>query len=320
MQRLRRTAGLLLLSATASLAPLVMAGDSLGSAGLLLWVEGETELRSLQGTGERIRPGLILKTGQTISLSRGRGLILWADGGLKILEPGQELAVPQPVSKAGDEGMISRLAAVLLRVHQTPIGEPKEPPPAGGQSIRLLKPRNSAILAADLSFHWSGQANPNPDQASLLLKAARVGFELVLPVKLSAGRARLPKETGSLLPGLRYSWCLRAEDDRLSPPAWFTILSPDEENHLRERVSALRKLDELPPPERLLAEAELLAAYGLFNRAVQTLEEVLDLNPDLTSARELLSRLSGISELAGPAGEAPGSSQASGVKGTGNED
>ena len=123
MLRLRKTTGLLLLSAAASLSSLALAGNCLGSAGVLLWVEGEPEFPSPQVIRERIRPGLILKTGQTIIMRRGRGVILWADGGLKILGPGQKLAVSQPVSKAGDEGMISRLAAVLLKVHQAPVLE-----------------------------------------------------------------------------------------------------------------------------------------------------------------------------------------------------
>ena len=150
-----------------------------------------------------------------------------------------------------------------------------------------------------MSFHWSGHwsEKTDPDEARLVLKAARVGFELALPVSLSSGRTSLPKEADKLLPGLRYSWCLKAEDCRLSGPAWFTILSPGEENHLRERVANLRRLEELSPPERLLAEAELLAAYGLFNRAAQTLEEVLDLDPDSSSARELLGRLKGLTRI-----------------------
>ena len=312
--------GLLLLSAAASISLAVEEGRA--SAGLLLWVEGEPVLQAPWAEGETIGPGLVLKSGRTIVLRQGRGVVLWADGSFKVLEPGQELTISQPVSKAGDEGMITTLASVLRRVHQAGVGNGAGPLPGDKKKIRLIEPRNSAILAADLSFHWSGHGpeEAGPDKARLVLKAARVGYELALPVKLSSGRTSLPAETDKLLPGLRYSWRLRTDGRLLSAPAWFTILNPGQENHLRKRMAALRRLKGLSSLERRLVETELLAAYGLFNRAARTLEEILDLEPGLTSARELADRIKSSSQPDSTASDRVGPSLTKGEQEIDDED
>ncbi|MGH7267517.1 MAG: hypothetical protein ACREMB_22075 [Candidatus Rokuibacteriota bacterium] len=248
------------------------------------------------------QPLLALRAGDQVRVAGdGRAVVVFAGGGVQTVSAANSpFAIQAPRARSATEQAAGVLGGVVrfLLGHQTePSYESLSVRGSGPESVRIVSPRETRVLAGPLTFEWTGPAT------------LRYHLQLLGPQGLlweRHGLARQPLDYPASVPplqaGVRYTWALNAPGQP-SQRASFDVLSADEAARVAAALAAVRTAtgSDYPPSTGTLMRAGLLAQEHLYAAARRELADALAADPDSAGLRLLLGHVyerTGLTELA----------------------
>jgi hypothetical protein len=174
---------------------------------------------------------------------------------------------------------------------------PKEKPGyvRGGSELLLAPRHDTRIMTSWPKFEWQGRIG---SPAALTLSGPNGA--LWSTTDLPADAMQYPKTAPVLVPGVHYSWTVKARDSEHSGGG-FTILTDTEAGMIKKRLAELESQNELGQATRRVLQISYLISEGLYYDARERLIEALKADGEEPTLRLLLAEVyekTGLANLA----------------------
>lgn len=270
-----------------------VAAYSMAGSGVVLSVKGDVTVTT-GGNKVAAKNGTKLSGGDVVKSNGGTASVLFADGRMKAVKEGGELVVPKDDAKAEPDKMSTKLMAAINETIST------GPAPTVTAAVRSdsapgavpVYPFNSAVLADELRFEWSGKRAVSG--LEIFVKAPSPAYRYSFTVKAGESVATLPKDAPALHPGTTYYWKIsdagsEGKETEESVLCSFSVLSKDDAAKSSAEMEKLVEASkDLEANAQALVRAYQYLSYGLNHKAIKVLEERLKADPADAAARELL--------------------------------
>lgn len=293
MARGRRQRGLRSLVTVFSLLLMMLPVRAFSADGVLLTVAGKAAVFS-HGASRPARACLRVRPGDSIKSLGGDVSGILSDGRMFRVGQNEEYRVPLDTAYGPAGGLATRLMNSIRETLSRGKGVGEGTVENGKREIVPLYPHNAAVLFKDLRFEW--ELREDVDQVEITVKCPWPVYSLNFLSTSGETGAFLPRDAQELAPGVRYYWKVKGIQTPEGEPydsdlIWFSILEPELEREMENRMGAIEAMELLGEGDRNILRAALMISYGLFHKAAGILEQCLEKHPEDDGMKEFLAGL-----------------------------